>query len=257
MSVHILDSYLRDLQAARPDPHALMKTYTELVQAYFAIGLPESAREAAQAALRLEGQIEHPDEIACMHLTLARTLMYERRYADALVSIRRAHELYSGGGWRNKAAKALIAEAIILSKKGDYTDARGRLANALELLHESPNRLDEALALNELGRVFRHLCNPHEALRHLRRARSLLQNGEVLEQAFNARETGLCLSLLHDRSAEQYLRSAFDLYRAGGATDDLAATCKALGDFYLSEHDTDRAIATLREGLEYVELRSS
>ncbi len=72
MAVHTLDSYRRDLLASRPDPHALMKTYAELIQGYFAIGLPENARDAAHAALRLEGQVDDPDEIACMHLTLAR-----------------------------------------------------------------------------------------------------------------------------------------------------------------------------------------
>lgn len=257
MSVHALECYRRDLTASFPDPHALMNTYTELIQAYFAVGLPDNARDAAYAALRLEGQIDDPDEIACMHLTLARALMYEGRFSDALVSVRRAHEIYSGGGWRNKAAKALIAEGIILSKKTDYGAAQARLKDALQLLAESPNRLDEVLALNELGRVSRRLDDPQGALIHLQQARSLLQNGEVLEQAFNEREIGLCLGMLDEAAAEVHLRRAFDLYRASGATDDLAATCKALGDLYLARGAVDRAVETLREGLEYIELRAS
>lgn len=257
MAVHTLDSYRRDLLAANPDPHALMKTYSELIQGYFAIGLPESARDAAHAALRLAGQVEDPDEIACMYLTLARTLMYEGKFADALAAVRRAHETYSAGGWRNKAAKAMIAEAIILSKKQDYEAARHRLIEALDLLGESPNRLDEALARNELGRVTRHLDDPGEALTHLERAQSLLESGEVLEQAFNEREVGLCLTMLDRGKAEPHLRRAFELYRVSGATDDLAATCAALGDLYLARGETDRAVATMREGLEYVKQRSS
>ena len=138
MAAHILESYRRDLLESGPDPYALMKTYTELIQAYFAIGLPENARDAAYAALRLEGQIDNPDEVGCMHLTLARTLMYEGRFEDALRSVRRAHEIYSGGEWRNKAAKARIAEGIVLSKKGDYTLAKGSITAALELLAHSP-----------------------------------------------------------------------------------------------------------------------
>lgn len=256
MAVHTLDSYRRDLLAARPDPHALLKTYTELIQGYFAIGLPEGARDAAYAALRLAGQIEDPYEIACMHVTLARTLMYEGKFDDALVSVRRAHETYSAGGWRNKAIRAQIAEGIILSKKRDYELARGQLLEALDLLSQSPDRLDEALALNELGRVTRHLDDFPGALAHLERARALLEHGDVLEQAFNERETGICLGLLGHAEAEIHLRQAFDLYRASGATDDLAATCKALGDLYLAQGDTTRAVATLREGLEYIELRS-
>lgn len=257
MAVHILDSYRRDLEDSRPDPHALIKTYTELIQGYFAIGLPQSARDAAHAALRLAGHIEDPNEIACMHLTLARTLMHEGKFADALISVRRAHETYSAGGWRNKAAKARIAEGIILSKKRDYEPARDRLIEGLAILTESPNRLDEALALNELGRVTRHLDDPEGALVHLEQARSMLQNGEVLERAFNERETGICLALLHKPGADAHIRQAFDLYRASGATDDLAATCKALGDLYLAQGQTDLAVAALREGLEYIELRSS
>ncbi|HYO61900.1 MAG TPA: tetratricopeptide repeat protein, partial [Actinomycetota bacterium] len=220
------------------------------------IGLPESARDAAYAALRLAGQIEDPYEIACMHLTLARTLMYEGNFDYALTSVRRAHETCSAGGWPNKAARAKIAEGIILSKKRDYELARNQLFGALELLSQSPDRLDEALALNELGRVMRQLDDLPDAVAHLERARSLLEQGDVLEQAFNERETGICLSRLGHAEAEMHLRRAFDLYRASGASDDLAATCKALGDLYLSRGDTTEAISILQEGLEYIEFRS-
>ena len=257
MAVHTLDSYRRDLLAVCPDPHALVKTHTELIQGYFAIGLPESARDAAYCALQLAGQIEDPYEIACMHVTLARTLMYEGKFEDALVSVRRAHETYSAGGWRNKAIRAKIAEGIILSKKRDYELARARLLDAVELLTESPDRLDEALALNELGRVSRHLHDLPGALAHLERARGQLVSGDVLEQAFNERETGICLALFDDPDAEPHLRRAFDLYRASGAADDLAATCKALGNFYLTRGDTARGVAILLEGLDYIEHRST
>ncbi len=257
MAVHFLDCYRRDLITNRqPHPDALMRTYTEMVYAYFAVGLPEKASEAAREALRLESQVDDPDEVACMHLTVARSLMYERQFEDALNSIRRAHELYLAGGWKNMAAKAKIAEGIVLSKKDDYEGARNRLVAALALLEESPNRLDEVLALNELGRVTRHLDDPPGAISFLERARPLLENGDVLERAFNAREMGLCLQRLDPAAAETHLREALDLYRLSGATDDLAVTCRALGDIYVASNHLDLALATLREGLDYVAQRA-
>lgn len=258
MAIHILDSYRRDLESSgQPHPAALMRTYTEVISPYFSVGLPEKAREAAHEALRLESKVDNQDDIACMHLTVARTLVYEGQFTDALVSIRRAEEIYLAGGWRNKAAKARIAEGIMLGDRAAYVAARDKLMSALELLKESPNLLDEALALNELGRVLREMGRPEEALSYLQRVPSLTGEPDVGNLAMNARETGLCLKERDPLAAEEFLLRAVDLCRDSGASSQLATTFKALGDLLVSRGQLERAVSAYREGIEILEASGS
>lgn len=258
MAVHILDSYRRDLiTLQQPSPDALMRTYSEMVYAYFAVGLPEKASEAARGALQLESQVDDPEEVACMHLTVARSLLFERQFTDALASVRRADEIYSAGGWKHKAIKARIAEGIVLAKKDDLERARDRLLSAIDLLVESPHRLDEAMTLNYLGRVTRRLGNISGAISYLERARPLMEDADLIDRAFNAREMGLCLSEIDCGVAETHLNEAIDLYRISRSADELAATHKALGDLFVLHGKKDLAIAALRDGLECIEDRLS
>lgn len=258
MAIHILDSYRRDLEGSgQPHPAALMRTYTEVISPYFSVGLAEKAREAAHEALRLESKVDNEDDIACMHLTVARSLVYEGQFTDALASIRRAEEIYLAGGWRNKATKAQIAEGILLGDKADYVAARDKLLSALELLRESPNLLDEALALNELGRVLREMGLVEEALSYLERVPPLAGESDVGNLAMNARETGLCLKERDPSAAEEFLIRAVDLCRNSGASTQLATTFKALGDLLVSQGQLERAVSAYREGIEVLEARGS
>jgi tetratricopeptide (TPR) repeat protein len=258
LALHMLESYRHELtRSGKPHPVALMQTYTAMIYPCFSAGLPQKAAEAAREALSLEGRVDDPDQVACMHLTVARSLLFEGEYADALASIRKAEEIYLAGGWRNQVAKAQIAEAIVLSKKEDYEPAREKLLSSLELLDESPNKLDEALALNELGHVTRHLGDVDSALGYLRRARPLLDDSDVVEVAFNEREMGLCLSESDSKKAERHLKKAIDLYRVSGNTTELATTFKALGQFYARSGDTKKAIEALSDGLAAVEERAT
>lgn len=258
LAIHMIESYQRDVaKSDTPHPMALMRTHAALIYPYFASGLPQRAAEAAREALRLEPRIDDPEEIACMHLTVARSLMYQGEYADALSSIRRAEEIYLAGGWRNRVAKAQINEAIVLARKEDYEPARDKLLSALEILEESPNQLDQALALNELGYVSRRLDDIHGALTYLERAQKLLEDSDVIEKAFNERELGLCLAESDPKVAERHLKRAIDLYRISGATSELATTFKALGRLYAAQGKTDLAMAAFEEGLATVEERSA
>lgn len=258
LAIHMLESYRRELEGSgKPHPLSLMHTYTAMIYPCFAAGLPQKAAEAARMALSLEAHVDDPDELACMHLTVARTLVFEGEYADALTSIRKAEDIFLASGWRNQLAKAQIAEAIVLSKKEDHEPAKEKLLSALEILEESPNQLDEALALNELGHVMRHLDDVHSALTYLERAKGMLEEGDIIERAFNERELGLCLGTAEPKVAERHLKRAVDLYRISGATTELATTFKALGEFYVGQGKSEKAIEALREGLEAVEERSA
>lgn len=258
LALHMLDSYRRELEAVgSPEPSALMRTLSAMIYPYFAAGLPEKAAEVAREALRLEPRVDEPEELACMHLAVARSLAYERHYDDALHSLRRAEEIYLAGGWRNRVAKAQTNEAIVLAKKADYEEARGKLLSALELLAESPNRVDEAVALNELGHVYRNLGDVTSAIECLDKAQPLLEDSDVIEKAFNERELGLCLAPTEAKAAESYLKRAVDLYRISRDATELATTFKALGELYMTLGRTDEAFEALKDGIAAVEERSA
>jgi len=258
LAIILLESYRRDLEASgKPDPLALMHTWTALVYPYFAAGLPDKAAEAARSALALEVRVDDPQELACMHLAVARSLAFDGHHDDALYYLGKAQEIFLSQGYINRAAKAQINEAIVLSKKENHEAARDQLRSALELLKQSPNRIDEAIALNELGRVSRHLDDIHGALTYLERAQHLLEEGDVIESAFNERELGLCLGVSEPDAAETHLKRAIDLYRISRATSELATTFKALGELYAAQGKTDLALGALRDGLASVEERSA
>lgn len=258
LALYLLESYKRELtDSGTPDPNALMRTNTALIYPYFTAGVPEKAAEAARDALRLESQVEDPEQIACMHLTVARSLLHSGHYEEALRSIRRAETIYARDDRRNQLAKTHIAEGIALAKKEEFATARDMLIAALELLAESPNRLDEALALNELGFVTRHLGDVDSAIGYLERAEPLLKDADVIEKGFNQREIGLCLVNRDLERAERHLKLAIDWYRVSGTTTELATTFKALGELYARQGKNDQAMEAFKEGLAAVEERSA
>ena len=125
LAVFMLESYRNELEAAgKPDPLALMHTWTALIHPYFAAGLSEKAVEAARHALALETRVEDPEELACMHLAVARSLSYDGHHDDALQSLRKAEEIYLSQGWRNRAVKTKVNEAIVLSDKENWNAQR-------------------------------------------------------------------------------------------------------------------------------------
>ena len=258
MAVHLLESYRREMEdSGDPDPSALMRTLTALIYPYFAAGLPEKAAAAAREALDLEPKVDDADELACMHMTVARTMSQQGHFGDALASLQRAEEIFLAGGWKSRVAKAQINEAIVLSKKEDFESARDKLTEALDTLKESPNQLDQALALNELGHVARHLGDVEAALDYLDQAQPLLADGDVIERAFNAREHGICLTDQDSHAAEKHLLRAIDLYRIEGTQQEVATTFKALAEVYLIRDDSARAIQALRDGITAIEERST
>lgn len=258
LAVHGLDTYRKDLEAAgQADPSALMRICTALIYPYFAAGLPEKAVEVARLALTLESRVDNPEDLACMHMAVARSLVYDGAYDDALQSIRKAEDVYLAGGWKNRLAKARINEAIVLAKKESYDSALEKLESALAILDESPDRLDQVLALNEMAYVMRHLGDIDAALGYLDKARPLLNDSEVIEQAFNARESGLCLAGRDPDVAEKHLKRAIDLYRISRDATELATTFKALGELYMSQGRAEDAFRAACEGIAAVEERSA
>lgn len=258
LAIHVLETYLLDLKKEKKsDPLALMRINSVLVDRYFAIGLTDQAAEAAQQALALEQRVDDPDVIASMHLDVARSLLYDGNSDDALASIRKAEELAAMGGWRNRQAKAQIAEGLVLSKKEKYGQARRRFLEALTIIATAPTTSDEVRALNELARVERLSGMTKEAIEHLRTSEGLLTEEDNHDRAFNSREFGLCLLTEDPAEAERLLNQAMDLFRIVDDRREMASTAKVLGDLLASNGRVEEALQVMRSGLEAVEEQPS
>jgi tetratricopeptide (TPR) repeat protein len=157
-------------------------------------------------------------------------------------------------GWKKEVARAAIAQGIVHAKVDELPEAKASLEEALRLLGESPNSLDEAKARNELARIERLLGNPKAARAHATKVLDLIPEGDPRERAFATRELALISELPTD--AERFLKDSIDLYRMANDPIETAATFRALGDLYRTEGDTDAMAEAYRSGLDAVEDRA-
>jgi tetratricopeptide (TPR) repeat protein len=251
----VLETYLFQLEKEGiPDPVALMRVNSALVAPYFATGMLERAVKAAETAKRLEVRVNDPEQIACMNLNVARALLFQGRASDATVALRKAEDIFSSLGWKKEVARAAIAQGIVHAKVDELPEAKAALEEALQLLGESPNSLDEAKARNELARVERLLGNPKAARAQAEKVLNLISEGDPRERAFAARELALTSDL--PASAEKHLKEAIDLYRIASDPIEVASTLGLLGDLYRQQGKTEAMAEAYRSGIEAVEDRA-
>jgi tetratricopeptide (TPR) repeat protein len=254
-AVFVLENYLFQLEKESiSDPVTIMRVNSTLIAAYFATGMLEQAVKAAEQAKRLEVRVTDPEQIACMNLNVARALLYQGRSTEATVALRKAEDIFSSFGWKKEVARAAIAQGIIYAKVDELPEAKAALEEALELLGESPNSLDEVRARNELARTERLLGNASAARRHAERVFELIPEGDPRERAFASREVALASSLAEE--TETYLKKAIDLYRIANDPVETAATLAALGDLYRAKGDIEGMTEAYRSGLEAIEDRA-
>lgn len=255
--LHILETHLHDLNAQNPvDPTALMRVYSSLVRAYFAVGYPDRAIESAHEALRLSSEESISEELACMNINVARALLKEGKRADAIRALVRGEDIYASIGWSTEVALAKIAQGIVYCDKGAFDEARRVLTEALDGLGSGGRRATRAQALNELGRVERLAGDPGRGAALLDEAAALLRKGELGERAFNLRESGLCaIALGDDKRGRKLLEEAATTYRTANNPLEVAATLKDLGDVLSGAGDLQASIEVYREALDTVRER--
>ncbi len=255
-AIHILETYLMLLErSGLRDPVALMRTYSALVWPYSEAELLDKAAEAAAHALKLEPRVHDQEQVANMHINVARALLQQGYADDALKSLEKAEELYRSLDWKTEIARAHLARGIVLSQRGELEEARRELTSSLGALQGTSSHLNEARALNELAKVERLAGRLEEAERLLERSLSLLRDGDVAELALAHRELGLCQTPAHHDLAEKNLRIAIDLYRRAEQPLEVAASFRALGDLLVAQGDLDAARETYREGIFALEER--
>lgn len=253
-AAHALEDYRLELKnSGLDDPTALMRVNAGLVSTYFALGMTDYAVEAAEQAKRLERRAGDPEQIACMNLNVARVLLYQEKSSEAAAALHKAEDIFSSFDWKNEVARVEIALGIVHAKQEDLAAARSSLLDALSLLEQAPNPLDEARARNELARVERLSGDVETAREHLKRVLKLVAKGDLRVRAFALRELGLCSESRSE--AEKHLAQAIDLYRRAGDRNETATTFRALGDLRRKEGDVEGMADAYRQGIEAVEER--
>lgn len=247
---HVLESFLIDLQKHKlEEPGALMRIYASLVWPYMELGMHGRASEVAGKALRLQSQVEAPEEIASMYLNVARVLLNEGKARDALESLRKAEEIYSALNWRTETARARHNRGMVYLAEGDLESARSELTVALDSFREVGYIRSEALVLNELARLQRVLGDREAAEDLARRALELLSDMEAVpELALAHRELALNLVRKDAETAATHLEKSIELYEASGEVLHAADTRRLLGDL-LAKQQSPTALGQYRKAL--------
>ncbi len=126
--------------------------------------------------------MENPEEIAAMHLNVARALLDEGRPDVALDSLTKAEAIVRDLDWQTEIARAQINRGIVLLANGQLCQARDEMRAALETFRAVGFARDEGRTLNELARVERLLGNLHTAESLARQALELLAEMEAVPE---------------------------------------------------------------------------
>ena len=249
----VLEQYLAELDRKNlGEPAALMRVHASLVWPYCELGVRHKAVESAHRALQLQAKVENPEEIAAMHLNVARALLDEGRADMALDSLTKAEAIFRDLDWQTELARAQVARGIVLVAKDQLCQARDEIRAALQTFRAVGFSRDEGRALNELARVERLLGNDVAAENFARQALELLAEMEAApELALAHRELGLCLRERDREAAERHFREAAELYDTCGEVIHAAHVYRLLGDL-LDPLDPEAGKDAYRTGLDLI-----
>lgn len=251
-SIHVLERYLTRLEdEGVTSPVAEMRVRSALTVPYRRLGMPREAAAAAERALYLSGSVQEPEQLACMNMNVARVLLEEGRYSDALAAIHEAERYFQSLDWSLSIAWSRWNRGFIESQKGNFQEAHVALEGALEKLRESGGEpADEGSLLNELARVERELGDTEAALDRLRDARRLLVQADPEERGMNAFETAMCLLADDSENAESELKRAIKFFSRSHSASQLGEAWMQLGRIYRRREDIEAASEAFERGLE-------
>src|SRR5688500_14354769 len=157
LAAYLLDSYLVELEKqGLEDPTATMRVHSALVQFYRALGLERRSVESAEQALQLAPLVDDPEQIACMNMNVARSLLDQGRHEDAMAALRQAEQIYQSLDWPLPAVRARVNSGIVALDKERFDTAHKVFTEAAQLLADLPEEKAELGAvLNLLGRAER------------------------------------------------------------------------------------------------------
>lgn len=254
LAAHVLENYLLDLQREElEDPGALMRVYASLVWPYCELGMWKQAGEVAERALRLQGRVDAPEEVAGMHVNVARVLLREGRADEAMCSLERAEEIYRDLNWQTEIARAQTSRGIVLLERGDLVAARDQLEEALGTFRRVGFVREEARTLNELARLSRLLEDSEVAEALAQQALELLTEMEAVpELALAHRELALSVRVRDPDGAAAHLTIAIALYEKCGEPTHAADTYRLLGELREAHDDPAGGREAYHAGLQLI-----
>lgn len=233
---HQCSMMARSLADAAGDSASLARAHVELARSYASVGATEEALEEAFAAVRTADADQHASILLEAYTNVYVAYHTLRRYPDALVYARRAHDVAKTFGTKIDILNTGFNVALALTDTGD-------LPQAFTLLNEL-HRLVKGLAvpaahadyLHTLGQLHLHSGNDREVIK-------VMQN---------------CLELnrRHHR-VQEYHSAQFIIaqaYRALGDLDHATAAAEEIVSFYdQPDHRYDSLLASVLEFLASVE----
>jgi tetratricopeptide (TPR) repeat protein len=255
-SIYLLESHLDALtRAGMEDPTSKMVVYATLVLPYLKAGILRKAAESAENALSFTPHVGDPGRLASMHVNVARVLLAQRNYSDAIASLRRAEDLFRQLDLQVELGIAHLALGYVLRRDGDIASAKAQLDDAIAIFLLTDSRINEARATNELAGILREEGLSESARDLLSRSIDLLKQEEDLSELGLAhRELALCDLERDTDKAEKNLRRAIELFGRAEEPMQVAATYRILGDLFRTADRGDESWEAYRTGL--VELES-
>ncbi|MGH3655918.1 MAG: helix-turn-helix domain-containing protein [Micromonosporaceae bacterium] len=233
-------------------PDALVQLSYGLVGVYMELGLPERAAHAAETALALASEVSDPEQVAAMHVQVARTFIAQGRGPDAEAALERARATYQQLDYKFEIAVCHWSRGYMLSREERYAEAEPELATARDMMRSLGSWYYAGALASELATVLWRLGRPKDALAALDDAWRLAdsETTEVIALAEAHRLRGIIAYDSGDTElAESSLRVAFRLCTQAEAGPHTAHTARLLGDLLKDAGRTDEALTVYRDGL--------
>ncbi|HEX6077272.1 MAG TPA: helix-turn-helix domain-containing protein [Micromonosporaceae bacterium] len=233
-------------------PDAMVQLSYGLVGVYMELGLPQRAAHAAETALSLASDVNDPEQVAAMHVQVARTFLAQGRVVDAEASLERAHATYQQLDYQFEIAVCHWSRGYLLSRDQRYAEAERELTTARDMMRELGSWYYAGALASELATVLWKLGRPQQALAALDDAwrieaeepQAMLTIAEAHRlRAMIAGDAG------ETELAEHSLRIALRLSVGAEAGPHTARTARLLGDLLRESGRDGEAIDVYREGL--------
>lgn len=233
-------------------PDAMVQLSYGLVGVYVELGLPERAAHAAETALSMAGEVSDPEQVAAMHVQVARTFIAQGRGLDAEAALERAHATYQQLDYQFEIAVCHWSRGYLLSREQRYAEAERELTTARTMMRSLGSWYYAGALASELATVLWRLGRPQEALAALDDAWRL--EGEEPQAMINLAEAHRLRGMIAQDSgetelAEHSLRTALRLSVQAEAGPHTARTARLLGDLLRLTDRSEEALEVYREGL--------
>lgn len=232
-------------------PDALVQLSYGMVGVYMELGLAERAAHAADTALALASEVNDPEQVAAMHVQVARTFIAQGRGHDAEAALERAHTTYQQLDYQFEIAVCHWSRGYLLSREERYAEAEPVLAKARDMMRALGSWYYAGALASELGTVLWKLDRPVEALAALEDAWRLDESdAPELSLAEAHRLRGIIAQDAGDLPlAERSLRQAMELCVRAEAGPHTAHTARLLGDLLRDTGRHEEALGVYRDGL--------